>query len=114
MLGDELRRLRKERGLTQAQLAEKWSIAQSTIASYESGKRKPDLEQLAFIADFYGVNIDSLMGHESAEESRNRLMLDERHIIDLYRRLNQEGKGKAFEYLLLLQHDFREVPNAQT
>ena len=42
------------------------------------------------------------------------LLLDEKRIIDQYRRLTDEGKAKAFEYLLLLQHQYRRDEDAQT
>lgn len=62
MLSDELRKLRKERNLTQNQLAEALNISQSTVASWEKGTRQPTIDFLPTIAEFYGISIDSLLG----------------------------------------------------
>lgn len=67
MMCDELKRLRKERGLTQVELAEKLNLSQSTIASWENGKRRPDLDLLPIIADFFGVSVDEIYGQEPHE-----------------------------------------------
>ena len=70
MMYDELKRLRKERGLTQVELAEKLNLSQSTIASWENGKRRPDLDLLPIIADFYGVSVDEIYGQEPHEPTQ--------------------------------------------
>lgn len=69
MMCDELKRLRKERGLTQVELAEKLNLSQSTIASWENGKRRPDLDLLPIIADFFGVSVDEIYGQEPHEQA---------------------------------------------
>lgn len=68
MLQDTLKRLRRERNLTQAQLAERLNLSQATIGSWESGVRRPDIDMLPVIADFYGVTVDTLLGTEKKEE----------------------------------------------
>lgn len=62
MLNEELRRLRKERNLTQEQLAEIFGLSQSTIASWEKGTRQPVTEFIPTIAEFFGVTTDALLG----------------------------------------------------
>ena len=57
-----LRELRKERGLTQEELAKKLELAKSSISMYENGKRKPSFEVLEMFADFFNVNLDTLYG----------------------------------------------------
>ena len=57
-----LRTLRKERGLTQQQLADKLGVSYSTVSMYERGNRRPDLEMMARIAEFFGVTMDHLHG----------------------------------------------------
>jgi transcriptional regulator with XRE-family HTH domain len=69
MMCDELKRLRKERGLTQVELAEKLNLSQSTIASWENGKRRPDLDLLPIIADFFGVSVDEIYGQEPHKQT---------------------------------------------
>ena len=62
MLSDELKKLRKERGLTQSQLADALNVSQSTIASWENGTRQPTTDFLPTLADFYGISTDRILG----------------------------------------------------
>lgn len=59
---ETLIRLRKQDGLTQMEAAERMGISRSALAMYETGKREPDFETLELIADFYNVNMDTLIG----------------------------------------------------
>lgn len=71
IFAERLKLARKEKRLTQRQLASKLGIVHSTIALYETGERKPDLEMLCKIADFFAVSTDWLLGRgagESGEE----------------------------------------------
>lgn len=56
--------LRKKHSLSQIQLADKLHIAQATLALYETGKRKPNIDMLNTIADFFNVSIDYLVGRD--------------------------------------------------
>lgn len=62
MFQDNLRRLRKEKGLTQRQLADKLFVDCSTITKYETGKAVPDYTKQQKLADFFNVSLDFLMG----------------------------------------------------
>lgn len=62
--GKLLRQLRKEKGLTQAELARLISIGESTVSFYESGKRQPDYETLIRLANVFRVSVDQLLGHQ--------------------------------------------------
>ena len=53
-----LRELRKQRGLTQEELARELDIAKSSVSMYENGKRKPSFEVLEMFADFFNVNLN--------------------------------------------------------
>lgn len=60
-----LAEFRKERGLSQQQLAKELSssgitISSASIAMYETGKRNPSLEKARFIARFFGVTTDDI------------------------------------------------------
>ena len=60
---ENLKKLRKELGLTQAQFAEKLGIPQTTYAGYEKGNSDPPAWFWLAVADRYRVSIDYLMGH---------------------------------------------------
>lgn len=57
MVNSILIRLREERGLTQAELADKLGISPSAMSNYEQGIRVPRDEIKVRIAEFFGVSI---------------------------------------------------------
>lgn len=61
MFADNLKQLRKEKGMTQSQFASEFNIATGTIAMWETGKRTPDTETLKKIARFFNVSLDYLL-----------------------------------------------------
>ena len=70
-----LSELRKSKGLSQKQLAEKLSIAQNTLSQYETGKRDPDTETLKRIGEFFNVSIDFILGNEHNTEKRKGIKI---------------------------------------
>lgn len=61
-----LRELRKERGLTQVQLAEMMSVTQGAVSGWESGTALPQASQLPRLADLLGCSIDALYGRSQS------------------------------------------------
>lgn len=57
-LHEKIKMLRKERGFTQSQVADKIGQERSTIACYENGSRKPAVDVLEKLAHLYGVTLD--------------------------------------------------------
>ncbi|WP_133742969.1 helix-turn-helix domain-containing protein [Actinorugispora endophytica] len=61
-VGPRLRGLRRTRGITLSDLAERTGISESTLSRLESGGRRPNLELLLPLARVYGVPLDELVG----------------------------------------------------
>lgn len=61
-IGKIIRDLRKDKGLTQTQLAEKISTTQDTISLWELGKSYPDIVNLIKLAKFFSVSTDYMLG----------------------------------------------------
>lgn len=61
-VGDRLRTLRQNRGMTLEQLSESTGTSLSTLSRLESGRRRPTLELLLPLARAYGVQLDELVG----------------------------------------------------
>lgn len=59
---DRLRQLREAAGLTQIQLALRVGVTQGTIANWERGARRPQLENLVRISNILGCGVDELLG----------------------------------------------------
>ena len=66
---EQLKKLRKERGLNQATLAKHLDISVSAYGNYELGQREPSIENLNKLADFFGVSVDYLIGHKKSPTS---------------------------------------------
>lgn len=60
---------RKQRGFTQAYMAEKLKISRSTYTNYEAGNRSPDLEGLERIGEILDCSLDELFGRSSVKLS---------------------------------------------
>lgn len=62
-LGESIRRLRKESGFTQEQLAEALGVTTGAVHKWESGKATPELEMLVDIAEFFETSVDALLNY---------------------------------------------------
>ena len=56
--------LRKERGMTQEELAKALNKKRSTYSGYETEGKEPDLETVCILAKYFGVSTDYLLGME--------------------------------------------------
>ena len=77
--GAYLKHLRKEKGLTQEQLAETFCVSSRTVSRWETGSNLPDVGILVELADFYDVDIREILDGErkdkiSAQEARETLL----------------------------------------
>ncbi len=63
-LGEKIRELRTECGLSQKQLATKIGVATNTVSQYESGKSKTSIDVLANLAVVLDTTTDFLLGLE--------------------------------------------------
>ena len=72
--GRFLKELRKEKGLTQEQVAEHFNVAGRTVSRWETGSNMPDLSMLAEISSFYEVDIREIIdGERKSEKMDNEL-----------------------------------------
>lgn len=60
-MGENLKKIRRERGMTQIALQMQTGIEQALISKYETGERIPPTETLIILADFFNTNIDFLL-----------------------------------------------------
>ncbi len=68
---EKLQQLRKQKGLTQEQLAEKLYVSRAAVSKWESGRGWPNLESLKDIAEFFGITVDELLsGGELLDAAR--------------------------------------------
>lgn len=72
-----LKELRKKAGLSQAQLAKEFNVAQNTISQWELGLRSLDVDTVSKLADFFGVSIDYLLGRDETASQTQHVDDDE-------------------------------------
>lgn len=70
-IGEFLKELRKEKGLTQEQLAEQFNISRRSVSRWETGNNMPDLDTLIEMADFYEIDLRELLDGERKSEKMN-------------------------------------------
>ncbi|MED2846942.1 helix-turn-helix transcriptional regulator [Bacillus toyonensis] len=76
--GENLKKFRNARSLTQADLGNKVQLSRSQISNLETNFNEPDLESLDRIASFFNVSIDTLMGRKfTTNEKQLEDVLDE-------------------------------------
>ena len=61
-VSQRLKELRKSRDMTQEAVAKEIHVSRPTYTEYELGKKRPSLETLVKLADFYKVSLDYLTG----------------------------------------------------
>ena len=81
---EKLQQLRKQKGLTQEELAESLFVSRTAVSKWESGRGYPNIDSLKAIAKFFSVTIDELLSGEEAltigEESQKQQLS---HLRDL-------------------------------
>lgn len=71
-IGGFIRDLRKEKGITQEQLAEHFNVSRRTVSRWETGSNLPDLDILIEMADYYDVDLRELLDGERKSEKMNQ------------------------------------------
>ena len=78
-LNENIATLRKEKNITQEELATAIGVTNQSVSKWESGQCCPDIALLPALADFFEVSIDELMGYKSAK-SNETLQIDSQAI----------------------------------
>ena len=63
-INEQIVALRKQKGITQGELAEVIGVSNQSVSKWESGQCCPDIQLLPDLADYFGVSVDELMGLE--------------------------------------------------
>ncbi|MBQ6343870.1 MAG: response regulator [Anaerolineaceae bacterium] len=79
---ETLRKLREEKGISQSQLGRQLFVNHSTVARWENGTRLPDSTMLLRIADYFGVDANTLFQSAAqSDESPNVIMVEDSKVI---------------------------------
>lgn len=69
LFAQKIKALRKQRGMTQAQLAREVGLSQQAVGKWETGRSSPDPQMLQFLADLFSVSLDTLIGRQGGSVS---------------------------------------------
>lgn len=78
--GENLQYYRKQRELTQEQLAEKLDVSRQTVSKWESGTSYPEMEKILQLCDLFSCNMDTLMRTNAAQSEQQDSEGYERHM----------------------------------
>jgi len=94
-IGINIYTLRKEKKITQAQLAEKLGVSEQAISKWENNQCAPDVSLFPIIADYFGVSIDRLFGYHmnSYAEEVQAIMKAADNSKDTYKEIEILTKG---------------------
>jgi len=101
VIGSRLRRLRKERNLTQAELACQIGIQQSDLSRMEKGEYRVSLDNLFKILGVFDLQVADFFGdqHEPAQAMQRPLSHEDMQLLHLLRELGPEARQEIQEFV---------------
>lgn len=109
---NNLSNLRKQRKLTQQEVAKALNIAQSTLSQYERGDRRIDDELLRVFCDFYQTSADEILNISQKENKKIpkdlKKILEEEEVTLNGRMVSEEEKEQMLRVLEALYRDAKE------
>ena len=79
---NRIRQLRKSRSLSQTELAEAIGMTHSTIARYELGRRRMNVDTIRKMCDFFGCSMGYLMGQPETAASEDEAVIAAYHALN--------------------------------
>ena len=96
---------REIKGISQNKLAEKLKISRTTYQSYENGRNQPNIETLIKMADFFGVSVDTLIGHNAKIVDLQTVSKNQKYIIEkVVNLLTDEEVGEIVGHIKTFKH----------
>ena len=102
-IGETIKRLRREKDITQEALSELLGVSCAAVSKWERGETYPDITLIFPLASFFNVSVDELMGYHSA-----RMEEEIDKIFDEHRRLFRAGKTE--EHIALMKSAKQKFP----
>lgn len=80
-LNDRLRQLRKQRGLTQEQLAQRVNVSRQTVSHWENGRASPDYDMLHLLAEALDTTAAALLSADEGKDAASSDDAKENHVV---------------------------------
>lgn len=103
-IGETIKRLRKEKEITQEEFAEMLGVSCQSVSRWENCSCYPDIELIPTIASFFGISTDKLMGIDEITEKENIEKYLERFQLAI-------SKGEINECIEIAREGVKEYPN---
>ena len=113
-LEKNLRKLRKEKGNTQEELAKFLNISVQSVSKWECGDGHPDITLLPSIATYYSVTIDTLFGISEVEKNKRIEEIANKYFEIRINKLPDGTSDKMYRIddgIELIRNALREFPN---
>ena len=104
MLKENIKALRKQKGLSQEELSIKLNVVRQTISKWEQGLSVPDAEMLISISEVFDVPLSTLLGETISEKNPNNLkeISEKLEIINLQLARRRENKRKFWHLFFIV------------
>ena len=105
MLKDNLKTLRKNKGLSQEELSVKLNVVRQTISKWESGLSVPDAEMLISISEVFETPVSEILGENIEEKEKNDIKVISEKLEVINEQLSREQKKKrkrTINFLIVL------------
>lgn len=104
LIGENIKRIRRERDLTQEEVAAHLGVSFQSISKWERGDGYPDITMLPALANYFGISVDELLGMNEIEKN------------DRYKEINKvwadnNKKGLHSENVSLMRQSLKTFPN---
>ena len=94
-IGTFLKTLRKEKNMTQEQLAEHLGVSNRTVSRWETGSNMPDISLLTEIAEFFDVSVPELINGERKSENMKEEVKEVAETMSVYAEAEKEKLVKS-------------------
>ena len=103
-IGENIKRLRKQKGVTQETLAEHMHVSTAAVSKWERNETLPDISMVIPLASYFGVSTDEILGLNAAknEEKIKRYLDESKRLAAL---------GKEYDRFELISRAYNEFPN---
>ncbi len=102
MFQDNLKALRKEKGITQEELAARLNVVRQTVSKWEKGLSVPDSDLLIKLAEILDVPVSRLLGSKIETEAKPDALAEQLSLINEQLAIKKGGQGECGKCLPLL------------
>ena len=104
MLKDNLKALRKQKGLSQEELSVKLNVVRQTVSKWEQGLSVPDAEMLISISEVFDTPVSTILGETISEEDPDSLkeISEKLEVINLQLAERKESKRKFWHWFFII------------